>query len=201
MKEEIVKDLFMHFGFDRAALYKYVTAFMVSHMDRDHLTRTSEQWIPAIYRGNKKLKEIEGPLVLIPWKGYQRPQGDRRIKVKPLHLTDVVGHPNRLHCVWLLVEYWLGEQNVRGVLIGDLDIQDIEYLKDTVKDQEADFVVLPSYGGVTSHGSEYPTDLKKKVAEVAKDLRKEGIVVVARPHTIHAEWADINLELVVHMLS
>lgn len=199
-KLEIIKDLFHTIGFDRAALYPLVSIFIVSHADCDHLTDSAEQWIPTKYRGHKNLRDVQGPLLALPWKGYWRPLGERRIKVKPLVFSEIKGQPNRLHCVWIEITYWYREHEVKGLLIGDLDVQDVKYIHKTAIARKADFIVLPSYGGVTTHGAEQPEQLAELVEEVAKEIRDKGLVTVARPHPVKAEWADINLDIVAPQL-
>ncbi|HDL14801.1 MAG TPA: hypothetical protein ENH28_01365 [Euryarchaeota archaeon] len=108
------------------------------------------------------------------------------------------GAPNKLHCVWMEVFYNIHKDNtVKGLLIGDLDVQDVQYIVKTAIAKKVDFVVLPSYGGVIgTHGAKYTTQLCKLIEEAAKELKIEGVTIFARSHPIAAEWADINLEIV-----
>ena len=89
------------------------------------------------------------------------------------------------------------DNTVKGLLIGDLDVQDVQYVVKTAIAKKVDFVVLPSYGGIIgTHGAKYTTQLCKLIEEAAKELKIEGVTIFARSHPIAAEWADINLEIV-----
>ncbi|GCC11260.1 hypothetical protein IPdc08_01311 [archaeon] len=79
-----------------------------------------------------------------------------------------------------------------------MDVHDVQYVVKTAIAKKVDFVVLPSYGGIIEvHGAKYTTQLSKLIEETAKELKTEGVTIFARPHPITAEWADINLEIVV----
>ncbi len=201
-KIDIERDFFHTVGFDRAALYPFVSFFIVSHADCDHLTNSEDQWIPSIYLTHRNLKNVHYPITTIPWSGYEISTGKKRIKVVPLMFDKIRGAPNRLHCVWMDVSYYIyKESTIRGLLIGDLDVQDVQYVVKTVIARKVDFVVLPSYGGVIeAHGAEYTTQLSQLIEEAAKELKIEGMTIFARPHPITTEWADINLEIVTPQL-
>ncbi|HDL14806.1 MAG TPA: hypothetical protein ENH28_01390, partial [Euryarchaeota archaeon] len=159
-KMDIERDLFHTVGFDRAALYPFVSFFIVSHADCDHLTNSEEQWIPSIYLNHRNLnhrnlKKVKYPITTIPWSGYEISTGKKRIKVVPLMFDKIRGAPNKLHCVWMDVSYYIYKENtIRGLMIGDLDVQDVQYIVKTAIARKVDFVVLPSYGGVIeAHGA------------------------------------------------
>lgn len=84
------------------------------------------------------------------------------------------------------------------MFIGDMDLDDARLLRTFMDemlrhDIQIHCVILPSFGGVTAHGSTNPTEVPKVISKVACLLRGEyGLLVAATPHPVRAEWADYN---------
>jgi hypothetical protein len=97
------------------------------------------------------------------------------------------------HAFW-----WLVTGNEAKVLfIGDLNVEDVKVALDVTqtlveKGLELHGVLLPSFGGVTTHGARNPRELSSLVYEFAEWLHRQGMLVASLPHPIPAVWADYN---------
>jgi len=165
-----------------------------SHGDLDH------------WHSNLRRKD----LVLVPWKlripdKYASLKNivrvDRSIRVSKLKFTcldlwtlkrllqEEIKQP---HAFW-----WLAEsENAKVLFVGDVDAEDVSILRSTIHVMHQQkvalhSVLLPSYGGVTTHGARNPTEISQLIKEIAQEL--QGCVVLgALPHPVHAEWANFN---------
>lgn len=94
-------------------------------------------------------------------------------------------------------------QKYSGIFIGDLDYNEIEYFREFIEslDNKPTFVVLPAYGKFGEKACEehkVPEDIKdrelamkNKIAELAENLRKQGIKVIAHWHGDRKpQWAE-----------
>jgi hypothetical protein len=124
------------------------------------------------------------------------------IKLDQRRLTDYLGE--RLprvhvpHAFWWLLAPTHRHEDARILFVGDLDIDDIRTLRVVVaemfrRDTPLHGVLLPSFGGITSHGIGGPKELSTKVRNLAHDLHDmHSIALGGLPHPLNADWADYN---------
>jgi L-ascorbate metabolism protein UlaG (beta-lactamase superfamily) len=169
---------------------------VVSHGHADH-------WHPNFWQKD---------LVLLP-RGIKVPEGfsslrnavqvDRYISLKGLQLLKLDGRALRQllgpntpnpHASW-----WIATSSgARVLFIGDMNIVDAEtalhFIRESyMSNAQVHGVVLPSFGGVMTHGARDAREVAREAADVAFSLaEKFNVAVGAVPHPVPGCWADFN---------
>jgi hypothetical protein len=102
------------------------------------------------------------------------------------------------HTSWWMVDSKTKQQRTRVVFIGDLNMEDVFVARSLVaelfrRDLPIHGSILPSFGGVSNHNAESPTQLTTAVEGLAHELHDiHDITTAALPHPVSANWADYN---------
>jgi hypothetical protein len=90
------------------------------------------------------------------------------------------------------------QQRTRVIFIGDLNMEDVFVARALVaelfkRDLPIHGSILPSFGGVSNHNTESPTQLTTSLEGLVHELHDiHGITTAALPHPVSAGWADYN---------
>ena len=128
----------------------------------------------------------------------------RHATVGKMHFTKLRGHDvgrligdetvDSTHAFWWIVD----SAKTRALFIGDMDLADVRVARAFIErsydqDLKIHAILLPSFGGVTTHGSLQPLKLANTMSELAYDLRDiYRITIAALPHPVEADWANYN---------
>lgn len=109
-------------------------------------------------------------------------------------LRSFIGKPFPTpHAFWWLVRCF----NVGVLFIGDMNVHDVDTARTFIDEIfkrgiSLHGVLLPSFGGVTTHGAKKPLELKNLIGGFAQKMHAQGILLGALPHLVNAGWADYN---------
>jgi L-ascorbate metabolism protein UlaG (beta-lactamase superfamily) len=170
---------------------------VVSHSHADHwhpnfwtkdvVVMPDETIAPVQYGGLRNIIKVGGsPASLGPI---------RMVNLNATAIASVVGQfVPRPHANW----WFVSTRNAGILFVGDVNIADLATMRHFIKlcpsfDFHVEAVLLPSYGGVRTHGAGEPAALAREIASVADELRRTHEVLIgALPHPIGAGWSDFN---------
>lgn len=119
----------------------------------------------------------------------------KMFRISRRYLSGFLRYPIRhMHAFW-----WIARASgARILFVGDMSLCDVDTLGTFVGEAHRrglllHHVILPSFGGVTSHGAKDALELSRAIGKLARRLRSAyNIGLSALPHPINAEWADYN---------
>jgi L-ascorbate metabolism protein UlaG (beta-lactamase superfamily) len=165
---------------------------VISHNHKDHIDKHPERFNTVLYPVGlpvpEQLRNLKN-LVLV----------DRSERIGKIVFTQI--GPRRLSRILhqeiesLHARWWIASTAGVGVLfIGDLDRQEIPIVKqfaEVAQEFGVRCILLPSYGGLGTHGATAPLDMKEAVGSLAHDLNTRGLLVGGLPHPIAPDWTDM----------
>jgi hypothetical protein len=113
-------------------------------------------------------------------------------QIGPRRLSGILHQEiESLHARWWIAYSTAG---VGVLFIGDLDRQEIPIVKqfaEVAQEFGVRCILLPSYGGLGTHGATAPLDMREAVGSLAHDLNTRGLLVGGLPHPIAPDWTDM----------
>jgi hypothetical protein len=173
---------------------------VISHGHRDHWPANLAQkdvalvpWqvtVPREFHGLQNIHRVEDSAQLGKLRFVELNQ--RRVA------SFLDTHVPKPHASWWLASAGQHSRPTRVLFVGDVDVKDVPVARTTVIEMsERGFplhgILLPSFGGVLTHGAGAPKELSISIRDLAYEARDaHNIVVGALPHPIDAAWADYN---------
>lgn len=179
---------FSDFQYDQWTFSGLCRVGVVSHTHIDHdptlldlLWVPEEIYVPVFFQqiadmtvtSVKAVKQREGRQITKDCRGW--PLGRQAIN-KILNIDKDEPH----HAAW-----WILRCGGRvAFFIGELDVPEVSVLKEMVKKIQPDILMLPVYSDIQEgmHRTSYPSELRKKVDELANWWADKGNEIWALPH-------------------
>lgn len=173
---------------------------VISHSHRDHWARNLAEKDVILVPQEVSVPTEHRSLTTIVAVSYAERIGKMRfIKLDRrrlhLYLDQTVDTP---HAFWWLVSSKHHDNVCRVIWVADANVRDAVLLRATVAEMfrrgtPIHGAILPSFGGVSAHGTMASTELATAIEGLAHDLRDiHGATIGGLPHPVDATWADYN---------